>query len=363
MNPKILFLYTEIAEYFLAGIEALNKKEVETHIVKWATNKEAPFNFRSLKNVHFYERNNYSNAELSLLVKNINPNIIIVSGWIDKGYLKSLKPFQNKIPIVLSLDNHWTGSLKQRVAALVSPVFLKNKFSHAWVPGEAQKQYALKLGFKENKIHQGFYSADTQLFSKYYQKYLTQKQQNYPKKLLYVGRYIKEKAILLLWEAFIELQAEQPNNWELICVGTGELFDQRKTHPKIKHLGFIQPAKMHTITDETGVCVLPSNFEPWGVVVHEYAAVGFPLICSEKIGAATSFLEEGKNGFFFQSGNKEELKRALKKIMSASSDQLFEMGELSHKKSQQLSPETWANTVLEILKPKKTAGCNICSPV
>ena len=349
MKPKILFLYTEIAEYFLAGIDALNKKEAEIYIVKWATNKEAPFDFRNLNSVHFYERNNYSNTELSLLVKNINPNIIIVSGWIDKGYLKSLKAFQNKIPVVLSLDNHWTGSLKQRVAALVSPFFLKNKFSHAWVPGKAQKQYALKLGFKENKIHQGFYSADTQLFSEYYQKYRAQKQINYPKKLLYVGRYIKEKATPLLWEAFIELQAIKPNNWELICVGTGELFNKRKIHPKIKHLGFVQPTEMDKIIAETGVFVLPSNFEPWGVVVHEYAAAGFPLICSDKIGAATTFLKEGKNGFFFQSENKEDLKRALRTIMSTPSDRLFEMGDLSHKKAQQLSPEKWANTILKIL--------------
>ena len=349
MKPKALFLYTEIAEYFLSGIEALNKKETEIHIVKWATNKEAPFDFRNLNGVHFYERNLYSNAELAVLVKNINPSIIIVSGWIDKGYLKSLTAFKNKIPVVLSLDNHWTASLKQKLAALISPFFLKNKFSHAWVPGKTQKQYALKLGFKENKIHQGFYSADTSLFSGYHQKSRAQKQKNYPKKLLYVGRYIKEKAIPLLWESFIELQTEIPNNWELICVGTGELFEKRIHHPKIKHLGFIQPAEMDKIIAETGVFVLPSNFEPWGVVVHEYAAAGFPIICSDKIGAATTFLENGKNGFSFQSDNKEDLKKALKKTMSLSTEKLIEMGELSHKKSQQLSPEKWANTVLKIL--------------
>lgn len=348
-KPIILFLYTEIAEYFLAGIESLNTQNVEIHIVKWATNKEAPFEFRHLEQLKFYDRDRFSDAQLLSLVQNIQPQMIITSGWTDKGYLKIAAFFNRKIPTVLTLDNLWTGSIKQKIAAFISPFFIKNKFSHAWVPGKPQTKYALKLGFKQSKIYTGFYSADTTLFSNFYQKYYNSKQKNFPKKLLYVGRYVEQKAIFLLWEAFIELQEENPNNWELICVGTGELFEQRTIHPKIKHLGFVQPKDMGRIIADTGVFVLAGKFEPWGVVVHEYAAAGFPLICSNKIGAATAFLEENKNGFFFESGNKADLKKVLKKTMSLSSEQLRAMGECSQKKSTQLSPDKWADTVLKIL--------------
>lgn len=353
MKKKILFLYTEIAEYFLAGIEALSSKNFDIHIVRWPVNNEAPFKFRNLESVSFYERNNFSDKQLLALAQKIQPDIIITSGWVDKTYLKITSFFKNKIPTVLTLDNHWTGSFKQKLAVILSPFFLQNKFSHAWVPGNPQKTYAQKLGFKKEKIYTGFYSADTKLYSDYHKQFYQQKKLLFPKKLLYVGRYIKQKGIFNLWEAFTELQTENPNDLELICVGTGELFDNRKIHPKIKHLGFIQPTEMDEIIKETGIFILPSNFEPWGVVVHEYAAAGFPLICSDKIGAARTFLEEGKNGFFFQSENKKDLKRALKKIISLSSEKLIEMGEISQKKSQNLSPKKWADTVLKILKSKE----------
>ena len=352
VKQTILFLYTEIAEYFLAGIQALSKTKTEIHIVKWATNKEAPFKFREIKNVNFYERNDFSKKQLLKLSKNINPDIIIISGWIDKSYLKIASLFKNKIPTVLTLDNHWEGGLKQKIASLLSPFFLKNKFSHAWVPGKPQKKYALKLGFAENKISTGFYSADTQLFSKYYKQYQAKKQKYFPKKLLYVGRYIPAKAVNLLWSAFIELQEEEPNDWELICVGTGELFDQRIKHPKIKHLGFVQPTDIGKIISETGIFILPSSFEPWGVVVHEYAAAGFPLICSDKIASAATFLEENKNGFLFESDNKTDLKKSVKKIMNLPTQKLIEMGKISREKSLKLSHDKWADTVLKILQEK-----------
>ncbi len=353
MKPKILFLYTEIAEYFLAGIRALTEKNTEVHIVKYPVNSEAPFKFQNTENILFYERNNYNKKSLLTLIKKINPQIIIVSGWKDPAYLKAAAVFKKVIPVILTFDNHWNGTIKQYFAVFASPLFLKTRFSYVWVPSNVQKKYARKLGYKEKNIFTGFYSADTSLFSRFYEQFKEQKSSKYPKNLLFVGRYIKEKSISLLWEAFSELQKEGFGiNSKLICVGTGKLFEQRMQHPNIKHLGFIQPKDMGPIISETGIFVLPSKFEPWGVVIHEMAAAGYPLICSEKIGAGKTFLDNGKNGFFFRSENKEDLKRALKKIMSLPPERLFEMGNISQIKSQQLSPEKWADTVLKILNKK-----------
>ncbi len=351
-KKKILFLYTEIAEYFLAGIEALVPLTEEIHIVKWPVNNEAPFSFRELGSVKFYDREKYSDAELLKLSIEINPDIIISSGWIDKAYLKICKTFYGKIPTVLSLDNHWQGSIKQIIAKIISPFYIQTRFSHAWVPGEPQKQYAKKLGFNNKNIFKGFYSADTKLFSSLYEKYIKSKNKKFPKKILYVGRYIHQKGLNNLWESFIELQEENPNEWELICVGTGELFEQRIKHDKIKHLGFKQPSEMSEIIKETGVFILPSNFEPWGVVVHEYAAAGYPLLLSDKVGAGTEFLENNKNGFLFEAENKKSLKTALQKTFSLNGDELINMSKESVKQATKISSNTWANTVVEILKSK-----------
>ena len=111
--------------------------------------------------------------------------------------------------------------------------------------------------------------------------FLTRKK-NFPKRFLYVGRYYDFKGVKTLWDAFIQLQVENPNDWELWCLGNGDL--EPLEHPKIKHLGFMQPEDLDKIISETGIFILPSLFEPWGVVVQEYAAAGYPLILSNQIG-------------------------------------------------------------------------------
>lgn len=346
---KILFLYTELAGYVVSCFKALaamplseSSSPVELHIVRFPVNSEAPFEFNFPDNVVVYERNNYDDNQLLELAKGINPDKIICSGWVDKGYMKVCRAFKGKVPTIMSMDNQWHGTLRQQVMRVLAPFVLHRTFSHAWVPGEPQKRYALKLGFKEIDINIGFYSADTSLFS----PLATAKQQVVPHRLLYVGRYIAVKGMDLLFDAFIELQKEHPNDWELWCVGTGELYDSRPAHPAIRHLGFQQPEALAGIIAECGVFVLPSRFEPWGVVVHEMAAAGMPMVVSSAVGAASRFLTDGANGFLFESGSKESLKSSLLKIMQLSDAELKAMGQESHRTGMSHTPGKWAETVV-----------------
>ncbi|TAJ08647.1 glycosyltransferase [Marinilabiliaceae bacterium JC017] len=317
----------------------------EVHVVRWPVNKEAPFNFDIPEEVHIYNRPDYNNNELLELVTEINPDKIICSGWIDKGYLKVCKHYKNKIPTVLTLDNHWFGNPKQQLARVIAPFHIKRHFSHAWVPGEPQAKYARKLGFG-NKIFTGFYSADTDHFKEIYQ--VKSQASNIPPRFIYIGRYIPQKGLDLLFKAFIEIHEEHTSDWELWCLGTGELFDERPNHPKIKHHGFVQPADMNKYLKESGVFVLPSRFEPWGVVVHEMAVAGFPMICSSAIGGTTQFLKDDENGFLFENENKEELKQALWKIMNLNQNRLKQMSIKSHQLGMQHTPEKWADIVISI---------------
>ena len=116
MKPrkKALFLYTELAGYFLACVRELNK-DMEVHIVRWEVNAEAPFAFEFDPDWKIYERNQYITKELIDLSEQIQPDVIICSGWIDEGYTSVAKHWMAKVPTVLSLDNHYTGSLRQRV--------------------------------------------------------------------------------------------------------------------------------------------------------------------------------------------------------------------------------------------------------
>ncbi len=347
---KVIFLYTELADYFLKCCEELSNYS-EVSIVRWPINKEAPFKFNYSEKIKIYAKEDYSYKQLETLVEQINPDILICSGWIDKEYLKLAKKYFNKIPTVLTCDTHWRGGLKQHIAIILSRFFLLNKFSHAWVPGSPQTTYVRKLGFAKEKISTGFYSCDLSKFNKVNERQKLLKQKSFPKRLLFVGRYYEFKGIVDLWTAFTQVQNETPNEWELWCLGTGSLSPLQ--HPKIKHFGFVQPKDLEPILEQCGVFILPSHFEPWGVVVHEYAAAGFPLLLSEAVGASEAFLDEGKNGFSFPSKNVNELKKVIKKVVNLSSKELILMSEHSHVLAQSNSPEKWANTVIKIYNGHK----------
>ena len=170
-----------------------------------------------------------------------------------------------------------------------------------------------------------------------------------PEGFLYVGRYVKHKGIFDLWNAFIELHNENSTEWELWCLGTGEEFDNRILHPKIKHFGFIQPLEMNKYLSQSGVYILPSIYEPWGVSVHEMAAAGFPMLLSKNVGSSEEFLKENINGYLFNSGNKLEIKQKLKKIINLKESDLINMGNKSFNLSLSNSPKIWAEKVISLL--------------
>jgi len=329
--------------------------EIEFHVVRWPVNKEAPFEF-DLSGVIIYERGDYSNEELLVLSRSVNPNLIISSGWIDKGYVAVCKAFYGKVKTVLALDNHWVGNVKQKIAASFSKFLIRNKFSNVWVPGEPQYQFARKLGYSNSEITKGFYSADVELFNNYFQQFKEYKKENFPKVFLYVGRYVRHKGIFDMWEAFIELQEKNADDWELWCVGTGDEFENRILHEKIKHIGFLQPNEFGDIIKKSAVYILPSHFEPWGVSLHEFCAAGFPLLCSTEVGSSEQFLVEGENGFKFESNNVSSIKNAMRKIMESSENELLKMQEKSFELSLLVSPATWSQSLFDLINNNITTN-------
>ena len=302
MNNKkpIVFLYSELAEYLLACIAVLAAKHPNIHIIKWPTKSEAPFKFRKLEGVITYNREDYTPSRLIGLLEKIQPALIISSGWMDKGYIDCCKHFYGRCNTVLTLDNHWQGDLKQIIKTKIAKYYFKKIFSAGWIPGKPQIEFIQKLGFKNYKS--GLYCADLNLFEPSPAKKVN-------RKLLFVGRYIEFKGVHELWDAFVKLKSAH----------------------------------------ECDALVLPSYKEPWGVVVHEMAASGLVLLCSDKIGAATSFLEEGKNGFTFEHKNSASLCQVFTKFTELEDSEILKMGNHSLKMAQKITPEKWAQTALELI--------------
>jgi len=340
---KILFLYTELAGYTVNCLnEAIRtNKNIEIHVIRWTLNKEAPFEFKFSKRLKVKEKN-----KINLLnyYNDIKPTHVICSGWSDKEYIHLIKTIKDKSKKILMFDNYWEGTIKQYIGRIILPFTITKHFDYCWLPGEIQEKYAKKIGFKEEQIFLGFYATDLSPFTKAFSQNLSEKRRKFPKKFLYVGRYLKLKGILDLYQAFI-LFSKNNLEWELHCVGNGNLFESRIKHPKIFHHGFIQPEDLPKITKCTGVFIMPSHYDHWGMAVQEFAAAGYPLICSDRVGANCSFLKENRNGYIFKAKNVNSLLNAMNKIANLHDDKLFEFSLKSNELSKLYNTDTWNKTL------------------
>ena len=115
---RIVFLYSELAGYFLACAEAIgqNRDVASVNIVHWPIHPEAPFQFSSTDHYTLHPKAKHNRESLKELLARINPSAIVCSGWMDSDYNAIAKTYQKRIPVVLALDNWWTGSLKQRLS-------------------------------------------------------------------------------------------------------------------------------------------------------------------------------------------------------------------------------------------------------
>ena len=347
----ILYFYSELVGYQIPiFFEYTNKYNAHVHVVNWDQNKIKPYTSPEISNVTYYKRSQFTTQGLIKLALELNPNIIYISGWMDWGYLCVGKVFRKRgIPVVTGFDDQWVGTLRQRTASFLSPAILPKYFSHAWVAGPYQYEYAKRLGFKNNNIIFNLLSGDTCLFSKG-RDYLELKSNNYPESFLYVGNFRSVKGTDILVNAFEIYRSRYQGKWKLICVGNGEMRSLLEGVPSVELLEFTSQDELVEITKRSGVFVLPSRFDKWGVVVHEFTSAAMPLILSEHVGSIPTFFVENYNGISYTNNSPINLANAMAAMSNRSVAELIEMGKNSYALSLSINPEITAASFLSTLK-------------
>jgi len=355
-GKNIVYLYSEVMPYTIAVMRALVRyHNAVISCIYWDEKKRTPFVPADEAGITFHKRSAFTYDSLKRFVDELRPAIIYVAGRMDKLYLKVTLQFRyaKGIHVVTGSDNQWTGSMKQRIAAFFSFLLYRRYFEFFWVPGPRQKLYAQKMGYAENHgdsdglIINHLLTADAAIFGPAYERNKEAKKNKYPHNIAFAGRFAASKGIDLLIAAFIEVKAVLRNDWQLILIGSGDMKVEPSTSIIVK--GFMSSDELAADSVNHGFFCLPSRYEPWGVVVHEFAMAGLPMICSDAVGATDDLVQNGENGYIFTSGNKESLKKALTNIMAKSDEELLLMGERSHELSRMQSPEIAADSLMSIL--------------
>lgn len=365
MNPKpneikLLVFHRRLSGYFAACLSCLFKSGCTKKIVAWPNQKDAPFGQEVLDALgEVLNRNDFSEAELLSMALKFEPDVVLVAGWADAAYNKVCKALKDRgALIVAGCDTQWNGSLRQQVASFIAPWHVRKMFDVLWVSGERQRQLAYKLGYRGDRCWDGFYACDWDLFSKTAQNGVSRSSDsiNSAQAFCYVGRYVTDKGLDTLAEAYGIYSQNVKKPWKLICAGQGE-FRKKLLAVGAEDFGFIQPRELPDFFAQATAFILPSRSEPWGVVVQEAAATGLPLVISDACGAGVHLLRERWNGRSFAAEDAQQLAECMLWMHNQSASCLQELGNNSFELSKQYTPKRWAKTLIEgfeLLRPERS---------
>lgn len=84
---------------------------------------------------------------------------------------------------------------------------------------------------------------------------------------------------------------------------------------QVRFLGFVNQSQLPAAYRAADVFVLPSLFEPFGLVVNEAMLCGLPVVVSDRVGARFDLVREGENGYVYPAGNIDALAAILRDIL------------------------------------------------
>lgn len=135
--------------------------------------------------------------------------------------------------------------------------------------------------------------------------------------ILYVSKLVVRKRPLDLLSAFERL----PVAAALVFVGDGPLrsaIETRVAERRIRNvfcLGFQNQASLPQFYALGDVFVLPSGFEPWGLVINEAMCFSLPVITTREVASAADLVAHGENGFVYDAGDCSALSEALQVLV------------------------------------------------
>ncbi len=139
--------------------------------------------------------------------------------------------------------------------------------------------------------------------------------------VLYVGRLVPEKGVNVLIGAVPKILSVHPDS-KFVIVGEGYAREQLSSlakylgvDHKIYFTGYVSDGDIRKLLSLAYLQVIPSIYEPFGIVCLEAAASGVPVVVSDT-GGLSEIVEDGVTGLKVQPDNSDALAAAVNRILS-----------------------------------------------
>jgi glycosyltransferase involved in cell wall biosynthesis len=349
---RIAYLQKAPSGHMNACLRALAERDVELLVTLPPTLREAPHDLaiedwidRPVPIESWHDTGSVW-TELDLF----DPDVVLIVSWDKPVYRACARRLRGRAVRVLCMDNQWLGTPKQWLGVLTSRAFLHPCFDRAFMPGRRQERFARRLGFAENQIDLGFYSADVQLFSR------PNLSNDGGGPFLFAGRLVDEKGITDLIAAYGRYRETVDSPRDLIVAGTGPLAGQLAACDGVRLVGFVTSEQLASLMGECSAFVLPSRFEPWGVVIHEAVCAGLAVLTTDCVGAADVFVENHVNGHVGRTGSVDDLVEGMVWWHELAMDARHRAEIVSRRLAAAFSPSTWADTVMAMAQHRPRTG-------
>jgi glycosyltransferase involved in cell wall biosynthesis len=228
----------------------------------------------------------------------------------------------------LSAPRHKLKRLAKRVFFLM----LRNLADGFLAIGRLNAEYYQSYGIGPDRIFSVPYAVDNAFFQQK-ARAASREREHWRRQLgltpgrpiiLFASKLSEVKRGADLLEAYIRMspdQVQEPPPY-LLFIGEG---DQRQileararatNWTSIKFLGFKNQTELPRYYDLCDVLVLPSVFEPWGLVINEVMNAGRAVVVSDQVGCGPDLVRRGENGEVFQAGDIAGLSSALYNLVS-----------------------------------------------
>ena len=281
------------------------------------------------------------NPSLARRLEPFAPDAMVIYGHSYAAQLSAARwAAKRRIPYFLRCDSsplnlqhgrnggsaRWL-SLKKRVVQSVA-----EPSAGALPIGSANAEYWRLQGVTDERLFPAAFAVDNGRFSTLSGQADRAKQRSRlrvtaERMLLYLGRFVPAKNLDALIEAW---KLAAPANAQLVLAGGGPLEAQLKQRAEddrtILFHDFVPNDKTPEVYAAADALILPSLFEPWGLVVNEAMACGLPVLVSSRCGCAEDLVEHGRNGLIVEPSDPQALAESILRFASWTEDELRTMG-------------------------------------
>lgn len=258
---------------------------------------------------------------------------IWIHGWNSfTNWLVLMSTNLRRLPVLLRCETNLLNSIPPFKANFKKAV-LRNLFKRVsgFLPiGKYNIEFYRVYGVPDEKMFLVPYAVDNEFFfSKEkecrHRKNLAKQIYNIPADvpvILFSGKLTSVKRPMDLLKAFEIVSKELKA--ALVYVGDGPLFNKLQKYVRenqlknVFFLGFKNQTELPEMYALADVLVLPSEFEPWGLVVNEAMCFGLPVIVSDQVGAGGDLVKKDENGFVFPARNYVKLAEYLQEFLTNS---------------------------------------------